>query len=250
MRRFRDYKLGIKQGIIFAVILVLLGGAELFLMYRMTILKAQIDTITTKWLPSAVAGASIKSSASELRNMQLQQAIAQADSTKKRLAGVMIQLIDKIEANQDEYEKLVSAPEQLAIYGRFEDKWERYQELSFVFFSLVEKKKSREAVDLLTGEAEVAFNDFSAVLDTLVTANETAASDAAWQAEAMYNRALKLVGRGNFLAALDGLLEILRQDKRYYDGEVHQVVLGLFGILGNENPTTRQYRNELASILF
>jgi len=192
MKRFRDFKLGVKQGIIFAVILVLMGGVEFFLMYRMTVLKAEIDTITSKWLPSAVASASIKSSASDLRNMQLQQAIARNDSTKRRLAGVMVDLIDEIETHQDEYEKLIGGPEQLAIYHRFEDRWERYQELSFTFFGMVEENRGVEAVDLLTGEAQLAFDAFSAVLDTLVSVNETASSDAALHAARMYDRARRL----------------------------------------------------------
>jgi putative thioredoxin len=68
--------------------------------------------------------------------------------------------------------------------------------------------------------------------------------------EAAYHRALKLFGRGNLEAALDGLLDILREDKRYRDGEVRQVVLGIFELMGDSNPLTRQYRQELASVLF
>jgi len=67
---------------------------------------------------------------------------------------------------------------------------------------------------------------------------------------AAYQRALRLVTRGNIEAALDGLLDILRQDKRYRDGEVRQVILGLFELLGEKNPLTSQYRQEMASILF
>lgn len=191
MKRFKDYRLRTKQAIVLGTILVLMASAELFLMYRMTVIKAQIDTITTRWLPTAVAIASIKSSASELRNMQLQHAIALDDSTQQRLARVMVGLIDRIERNQDDFERLIDEPEQRSIYGRFEDKWEQYQEFSFDFFALVEGNRAQEAVDLLTGDAEVAFNDFSAVLDTLVMANETASASAAARTGEMYERAHK-----------------------------------------------------------
>jgi putative thioredoxin len=66
----------------------------------------------------------------------------------------------------------------------------------------------------------------------------------------MYHHTLRLISLGNLPAALDGLLELLRKDKGYRDGEVQQIVLGIFEILGEDNPVTRQYRNELASILF
>ncbi|MDD5468092.1 MAG: tetratricopeptide repeat protein [Anaerolineales bacterium] len=68
--------------------------------------------------------------------------------------------------------------------------------------------------------------------------------------EAAYNQALRLVKRGNLPAALDGLLDILRQDKHYRDGQVRVLILALLELLGEQNPLTRQYRQELASALF
>ena len=68
--------------------------------------------------------------------------------------------------------------------------------------------------------------------------------------EAAYLNALRLVKRGNFEAAMDGILDILRQDKRYRNDETRRVLLALFEVLGDENPLTRQYRNELALVLF
>jgi putative thioredoxin len=68
--------------------------------------------------------------------------------------------------------------------------------------------------------------------------------------EATYRNSVRLAARGNIPAALDGLLDILRQNRRYRNGEVKQVVVGLLEVLGNEDPLTRQYRTELATILF
>ena len=68
--------------------------------------------------------------------------------------------------------------------------------------------------------------------------------------EAAYLNALRLVALGNFPAAMDGLLDILRQDKHFHNDEVRQVLLGIFDVLGDSNPLTRQYRNELAMVLF
>lgn len=68
--------------------------------------------------------------------------------------------------------------------------------------------------------------------------------------EASFLQAGRLIERGNLPAAMDGLLDVLRQDKRYRDGEVKEVLLALFSLLGDEDPLTRQYRDELASVLF
>ena len=67
--------------------------------------------------------------------------------------------------------------------------------------------------------------------------------------EAAFYHSIRLINKGMFPAAMDGLLDILRQDKRYRGGEARQVLVGLFEVLG-ETPLTRQYRQELSSILF
>jgi putative thioredoxin len=68
--------------------------------------------------------------------------------------------------------------------------------------------------------------------------------------DAAFANAVRLAGRGNTLAALDGLLDILRRDKLYRQGKARQVILSIIEIMGDENPDTRQYRAELANILF
>ena len=68
--------------------------------------------------------------------------------------------------------------------------------------------------------------------------------------EAAYFQAARLLARGQFEAGMDGLLDVLRQSKRYRKGEPRQVMVALFDLLGDDDPTTREYRNELASVLF
>jgi putative thioredoxin len=67
---------------------------------------------------------------------------------------------------------------------------------------------------------------------------------------AEFYQAARLILRGNLAAAMDGFLDILRQDKRYRGGEPKDVMLGIFAILGDEDSLTREYREELASVLF
>jgi putative thioredoxin len=68
--------------------------------------------------------------------------------------------------------------------------------------------------------------------------------------DAIFSNSLKLAGQGKFPLALDGMLDILREDKRYRNGLVKQVILGILEIMGNEDPQTRDYRAELTSVLF
>lgn len=65
-----------------------------------------------------------------------------------------------------------------------------------------------------------------------------------------FQNAIRLASNGNLPSALDGLLDILRQEKRYREGIAHKVVLSLLELLGEDDPLTRSYRTELATILF
>lgn len=67
---------------------------------------------------------------------------------------------------------------------------------------------------------------------------------------ATFRNAIRLAYNGNFEAAMDGILEVLRVDKKYRDDEARIVMIAILEMLGENNPTTRQYRNELASVLF
>lgn len=68
--------------------------------------------------------------------------------------------------------------------------------------------------------------------------------------EMQYNRSAQLIERGNLEAAMDGLLDVLRQDKRYRGGEAKDVMLAIFELLGDTDTMTLNYRQELASVLF
>jgi putative thioredoxin len=67
---------------------------------------------------------------------------------------------------------------------------------------------------------------------------------------AAFNRSIQLVGKGNLLAAADGLLEILRMDKNYMDGGTKQIMVAVLELMDPDKEETRQYRSELASVLF
>lgn len=68
--------------------------------------------------------------------------------------------------------------------------------------------------------------------------------------EAQLHQTGRLLQRGNLEAAMDGLLDVLRADRNYRRGRVKAALLAIFVLLGDEDPLTRSYRDELASILF
>lgn len=68
--------------------------------------------------------------------------------------------------------------------------------------------------------------------------------------DAAFRNAMRLVSKGNLEAAMDGLLGILRRDKRYHGGSARQCALAILEMFGEGNPLTSSYRRELSNILF
>jgi putative thioredoxin len=68
--------------------------------------------------------------------------------------------------------------------------------------------------------------------------------------KAAFDRSIRLVGKGNLPAAADGLLDILRRDKGFLDGSAKQAMVAVLELMDPDKGETRQYRSELASVLF
>lgn len=70
------------------------------------------------------------------------------------------------------------------------------------------------------------------------------------EADALFYNALRLAQRGQLLAAMDGLLDVLRADKHFRQGLARNVFISILTVLGDDHPDSRQYRQELATLLF
>ena len=67
---------------------------------------------------------------------------------------------------------------------------------------------------------------------------------------ALYDLACCLAAEGEYRQALDLLLRILKQDKRYRDEAAKQAMLRIFSIVGQRSDLADEYRSELARALY
>jgi putative thioredoxin len=68
--------------------------------------------------------------------------------------------------------------------------------------------------------------------------------------DAAFENSLRLAMKGNLFAGLDGLLDILRQDKHYRKDRARLTALALLELVDPLGTQTLQYRKELTTILF
>jgi putative thioredoxin len=115
--------------------------------------------------------------------------------------------------------------------------------------SLIPQGKTSEALMILKKfPASKEYRQAESLLPLVSDMNSTISPES--DIEAMYFNSLKLVSRGNLLAALDGLLELLNINKNYRKGNAKLSFLGILEILGDEDSEARKYREELSTILF
>ncbi|MBI9045197.1 MAG: tetratricopeptide repeat protein [Anaerolineaceae bacterium] len=113
--------------------------------------------------------------------------------------------------------------------------------------------KPFEAEKLLSGFPACALSNSANLLYFLAQAwldHDFGVLDDESDLDAAFQNCLRLARRRNIPAALDGLIDILRLDRHYKNDSARQIILALLELLGKEDPLTRQYRKELASVLF
>jgi putative thioredoxin len=119
--------------------------------------------------------------------------------------------------------------------------------------ALLGQGKGQEAewlLDHFPDSPEEAVAEKLGPLARLIVEASNGGQNDAHELDGPYHHAGQLAAQADFTAAMDELLQILRQDKRYRQGEPRQVMLALFELLGESDPLTREYRNKLASVLF
>jgi putative thioredoxin len=120
--------------------------------------------------------------------------------------------------------------------------------------ALIAQGKGSEAelvLDTVSDEARAAGTDrFRTAARWLVTSTESGDDLDPNSTDALFLRAGQVAAKGDVQSALEGLIAVLRRDKRYRGGEAQRIMLAYFDILGDSDPLTREYRNKLASVLF
>jgi putative thioredoxin len=56
--------------------------------------------------------------------------------------------------------------------------------------------------------------------------------------------------QGNYEAALSGLLEILSCDRKYQNDGARKTMIGLFNVLGEDHPLTKEYRKRMMQAMY
>ena len=124
---------------------------------------------------------------------------------------------------------------------------EQHDDARMILQSLPEEIREKPEVKSLLSRLEVMtmaseFGD----LDTLIKTVEQEPNNC----EARHNLSTVYIANGNFEAALEQLLEIMKRDRSFNDDAGRKDMLRIFEMLGNSGPLVSAYRKKMASLLY
>jgi methyl-accepting chemotaxis protein len=189
MKWFYDLKIATKLVLSFGAVLLLtavMGASAILSMAR---INAASTELSDNWMPSVQAVLTVKSGLGELRRWELSHLLypdaAGMALPEKRMAEILAQL----KVDGDKYARLVSSPEERALYGEFVKLNDGYLPEHNKMIDLSHQLKKDEARALLSGPTSVMLGQMSAVIDKLVALNVDGGAAASKVADDTYANA-------------------------------------------------------------
>jgi methyl-accepting chemotaxis protein len=191
-----NFSIRAKITAVVAFLLVAITGMGLLAVWNMRSINASTVDIATNWMPSVRVLGELRAGVITYRNVirehMLSETIEEKDATEKVLAGV-------IEANaktRKDYEALISAPEERALYNEWLRQWELYKKGTEEVLALSRKtpgKFPHEAHELNSKTVNKIGIDADAILKKDIEFNNIGADKAATDAANNYSSAFMMV---------------------------------------------------------
>jgi methyl-accepting chemotaxis protein len=190
---FRNLKIATRIGLSFGLVLLLMLGMGIFSMLQMAKLNQSSTEITTNWMPSIRRVQNMSAGFTQLRLYELQHVITDNPAEMQDYDARMKEISDAFEKNRQDYVKLISSPEENALYEDFSKKFDRYFELHKQVLDLSRRLKTQDALALLNGEQRDIYRGTADSLTKLVELNVKGGDKASSNADALYSASRTLI---------------------------------------------------------
>ncbi len=172
----------------FGIILVFLLTLGIISIQKMGVVNDQSTILAENWMPSIKVVEEINTNTSDFRIAEFQHVLSQKTEDMKKAEEAMNSVLSTMKTNRAEYEKLISSPEEQAIYDTFSKKFDKYMDIHKHLISVSSQNKTEEAQQILN-EGEKVFNDYSNDLLTLVKINVDGGQKASITGDEIYQQA-------------------------------------------------------------
>ena len=187
-----NLKMASKLSLGFGIILVLMLASGLISLNRMNIVNDQSTIIAENWMPSIKVTEEINTNTSDFRIAQYEHVLSTTEEDMKKAENSMDLVLATMKKNRADYEKLISSPEEQAVYDSFSRKFDKYMESHKQLLVVSRQNKTEEAQKILHN-SEVLFDDFSKELLELVKINVDGGNKASNTGDEIYAQAKMLI---------------------------------------------------------
>jgi methyl-accepting chemotaxis protein len=124
---FAKFSIRAKITAVVALLLVIMTGMGLLAVRNMRAINAGTVDITTNWLPSVRVLGDLRASVITYRNVIREHMLAATAEEKQAAEKTLATVIQDNTKIRENYEKLITAPEERALYSEWLQLWERYK---------------------------------------------------------------------------------------------------------------------------
>jgi methyl-accepting chemotaxis protein len=141
------------------------------------------------WMPSAVLTGAMNTNTSDFRVAELQHILSTDDAEMATYEKAMAQVETEFKKNQSSYVKLISSPQEQALYDAFLKNWSEYMSEHKRVLELSRANKNDDAKALIRGNSQKQFNEASDDLTKLIDLNVEGGKQASHDGDALFGRA-------------------------------------------------------------
>ena len=184
----------------FSAVLLLtaiLGGVGLMNLNNM---NTQANDLATNWMPSIDKTNRMNTATSDLRVQEVIHVSSADDAVMAKADTEMASILKYFNEQRALYVKMISSPEERAIYDRFSEKFDRYMQVHENIIKLSREHKDKEADAALMASTDL-YNSYSDDLLKLVDLNTEGGRQSKLNADATYANA-RMLSIGLMVAAL------------------------------------------------
>ena len=223
-----------------AILLILLCGQGLFSLYQMNSINEASTEISKNWLPSCNAANSLNTLTSDYRLYEVMHVYSTTPEAMDNYEKLMDETLQQIKKTQNEYVKLISSPDEQAMYNDFITAWDDFKKIHDQVFLLSKENQTEKAMALLTGPSKTAYLKACDQLLKIVKVNTEGGEKSSQAGDEEYESSKTLVSIllvagiliGAFLAVfiIRGVLRQLGKDPGALDGIARRVVNGDYNV--------------------
>jgi CHASE3 domain sensor protein len=181
MRLFRNLPIAKKLILAFSFVLALMAVLGAFSVSQMGKVNQTSTDMADNWMPSVRVTLDMNTNTSDYKIAALQHVLSQDAAGMQRYEEELAAVLARFEKNAAEYDKLISSPDERALWNTFQRQWAQYLDVNKRVLALSRANKTDETMALMRGEGQKAFDESSATLLQLGELNVRggrAASDA------------------------------------------------------------------------